>query len=409
MLVFTPQSHFHRTSLRDLQMQQLADNAARGRHLYGPMGDYYYSQRPSYLYPTYDDLEEARAREYYRREEAARRTELARQIALERHWQEQMEQQNRRQRYLVELERRGQIEALRRARNQGYSWFTEQEQLDEGRSENISPTSIPVRIIAKSPTPEASPEQKEKAASIIQSAYRTFVFRRSALKALDSIRTSFKALASSFVFPSHPSFDSTSDSHSYKLSYNSVNAPIHVYEEGLMKLLSKLDSIESKGDSIVRKQRKQLAKEIESELSRLDRDKEEAWEAQRVEVQLQAEPLRSVASTIIKDEPVNDVMVLDEVTPYDLDDDVTVVDDDDDEVTISDDEDELKDEENPLKSSQGPMQSPGHLPDEPMLVVEEHSTDQISNPVIEDLDDADQKTASKTETASHESVLPPPQ
>lgn len=62
-----------------------------------------------------------------------------------------------------------------------------------------------------------------------------------------------------------------------KLAFNSTNAPVHAYEDALMKLIIKLDGIESDGDSSIRDQRKRLVKRVEGELARLDE-----WKSTRV-------------------------------------------------------------------------------------------------------------------------------
>ncbi|BGP55457.1 hypothetical protein JCM8202_003540 [Rhodotorula sphaerocarpa] len=64
------------------------------------------------------------------------------------------------------------------------------------------------------------------------------------------------------------------------LAYRSSNAPLLAYEEYLVTLLSKLDAVESHGIRDVKSARKELVKQVERELARLDRLKDEAWEEQ---------------------------------------------------------------------------------------------------------------------------------
>jgi hypothetical protein len=156
-----------------------------------------------------------------------------------------------------------------------------------------------------------------------------------------------------------------------------------------MKLLAKLDSIESNGNFRVRKQRKSLAKEIELELGCLDRKKEEAWEVQRVAIQLQpGNPPSDIKITGLTDEPLtptimtHDEMELDGETPCDPCDDITVV---DDEVTLSDDEGEHKafmESLNSLDSKHPPQHSdstPDELLVEPSTSLASTSDDEISS------------------------------
>ena len=107
-----------------------------------PEDDLYSYHRPSY--PSYADVQRARAREYHRRQQealAARQAELeaihSRRAALERYRlqkrQEQLrlnEERRRKERamYLAELERRGLLDTFLRAQQLGYDWDDEEEE-----------------------------------------------------------------------------------------------------------------------------------------------------------------------------------------------------------------------------------------------------------------------------------------
>lgn len=70
-----------------------------------------------------------------------------------------------------------------------------------------------------------------------------------------------------------------------KLEYNSTNAPVHGYEEGLTRLLTELDGVESGGDVQVRTTRKALATRVEGEAQRVEKWRREVFEAKRAGAQ----------------------------------------------------------------------------------------------------------------------------
>ncbi|KDE02550.1 hypothetical protein MVLG_06912 [Microbotryum lychnidis-dioicae p1A1 Lamole] len=59
-----------------------------------------------------------------------------------------------------------------------------------------------------------------------------------------------------------------------KLAYDSHNAAFHAYEDALVKLLTQLDEISTKGDDKIKAASKALVRKIEKELNRLDQIKE---------------------------------------------------------------------------------------------------------------------------------------
>jgi len=103
------------------------------------------------------------------------------------------------------------------------------------------------------------------------------------LASLDAIQTAFDTLKADFVFPGAVEFsDSTTstiqgEGPTPKLLYNRANAPLLHYESELIKLLTKLDAVESGGAESVRGARKALVLAIEKELDELEGAKNAAW------------------------------------------------------------------------------------------------------------------------------------
>lgn len=106
--------------------------------------------------------------------------------------------------------------------------------------------------------------------------------RYKSLKAISSVAQEFQTVVKNFTFPEILDFGDRSDA--MELLYTSRNAPIHLHEHTLLNLLSKLDSIDSHGDERVRAARKNLVKEIEGGLGKLDATKLAAWEAHRASI-----------------------------------------------------------------------------------------------------------------------------
>lgn len=65
------------------------------------------------------------------------------------------------------------------------------------------------------------------------------------------------------------------------LAYTSNNRPLQAYEESLLRLLTDLDDIPSGGYTKVKKERKALARDIQSELDRVDSYKVQMWQGLR--------------------------------------------------------------------------------------------------------------------------------
>ena len=61
------------------------------------------------------------------------------------------------------------------------------------------------------------------------------------------------------------------------LAYSHNNVPVHGYEDDLLKLLQKLDAVESGGEKAVRDKRRAVVKRIEEELVWLDEKVRSEW------------------------------------------------------------------------------------------------------------------------------------
>lgn len=129
-------------------------------------------------------------------------------------------------------------------------------------------------------------ERLNEAASKIQSLYRTYTARKAAFADVEAIKQSFESLRSSFSCPTSLEFQ---DDHAApdtsatpearpRLAYTSSNTPVHAYEDQLVKLLQKLDAIESHGDPRVRDARRTIVKAIEEELGNIDATIRRMWE-----------------------------------------------------------------------------------------------------------------------------------
>ena len=107
-----------------------------------------------------------------------------------------------------------------------------------------------------------------------------------ALDALAKLAQDFTARRRAFVTPAALSFQpasvsipsSTSRSPTPPLAFESNNTPFLGYEDFLVSLLSRIDAVESLGIGEVKMARKNLVREVERELARLDDLKDQAWE-----------------------------------------------------------------------------------------------------------------------------------
>jgi hypothetical protein len=110
----------------------------------------------------------------------------------------------------------------------------------------------------------------------------------SSLQTIQSIETSFHVLEDDFTMPRQLDFQSSSISGddtnssdegtvtaSPKLSFTSVNAPIHNYTHALSQLLNQLDAIESFGSEEVRARRKLVVEMVEKALEGVESEIEQ--------------------------------------------------------------------------------------------------------------------------------------
>lgn len=131
----------------------------------------------------------------------------------------------------------------------------------------------------------------DEAATMVQ----RFLRRHLHLRQVAHVRDTFSALRQSFAATPAARDPSTlvflADAETPKLAFNTpANKDVQLYEEELVRLLTKLDGIESHGDDGVKKARKGLAVEIEEALSGLDQLKAFGWDAQRHSEVAQPQP-----------------------------------------------------------------------------------------------------------------------
>ncbi|GAA5978249.1 hypothetical protein JCM11641_001148 [Rhodosporidiobolus odoratus] len=121
-----------------------------------------------------------------------------------------------------------------------------------------------------------SPSERASALSTLATLATSLDSRRSAFS------TSFDP--SSLVFRSEPESTSSSAASSQStapaLAFTSSNAPFLAHEDFLVTLLSKVDAVESQGDREIRSRRKDLVREVEAELKKLDEMRGRVWAKQ---------------------------------------------------------------------------------------------------------------------------------
>lgn len=140
-----------------------------------------------------------------------------------------------------------------------------------------------------------TPEEREEAATKIQTLYRT----HRALSRISSLQSKFESLKKDFILPSSidysttdgaiitlksdstsPSSDSDEGTESYqgaKLAFTHTNIPIRAYDEELNRILTKLDGVESWGIKKVREKRKAVVRAVEEAAGRLEVAWREVW------------------------------------------------------------------------------------------------------------------------------------
>nr|ODN75023.1 hypothetical protein L203_06561 [Cryptococcus depauperatus CBS 7841] len=96
---------------------------------------------------------------------------------------------------------------------------------------------------------------------------------------LQNMEDQLTALITSYTLQTRLAFaHTTPGSHPPPLLFNRLNAPYHAQINALLQLLLQADSIDSKGDKDLRRRRKQLVKDVESEIEKLEKHRDELWE-----------------------------------------------------------------------------------------------------------------------------------
>ncbi|KAI1787381.1 hypothetical protein LXA43DRAFT_1084922 [Ganoderma leucocontextum] len=177
-----------------------------------------------------------------------------------------------------------------------------------GPSSSASNSPVPVESVDTTATPigAAKPEADETkikehdgprlhrtpalppaVAAKLLKFYRVRHARKPSLAQIKDVEDALRKLEGAFEFPAHLDFldrssspspaDSESDTES-ALAYTANNTPVHVYENALNDLLTRLDAVESHGDLEVRGRRKEVVKEVERALEAMERRIEESRE-----------------------------------------------------------------------------------------------------------------------------------
>ncbi|GAA5989665.1 hypothetical protein JCM10908_000580 [Rhodotorula pacifica] len=255
------------------------------------------------------------------RQERARQIALARQAyeqeqlyrrLLEARQQQQQQQHRLRQQLEARRQRDRQAEIAPALVQLVLDIFAAQQPEDQPTHEaSAAPANAPVTAPASTPAPAAegsssikvaepvapaatgSTESLEEAAKVLQRRFRRHAARRSALDQLSSLATDLVSRRRAFAAPAELHFQSSpaassdativpssSAPASQSLAFDKSNKAFLGYEDFLVSLLSKIDAVESNGDKVVQRARKELVRQVEKELSRLDELKQQEWERQ---------------------------------------------------------------------------------------------------------------------------------
>ena len=139
-------------------------------------------------------------------------------------------------------------------------------------SSEQAPSAPPSRKAAQE---EPEEEKKEEEPVVDERTQRLQELDRLAARFQDLERNFSPPPAAKLVFQPRASLTAP------KLEYNSTNAPIHGYEEGLTRLLTELDGVESGGDVKVRTTRKALATKVEGEAQRVEKWRRDVFGAKQ--------------------------------------------------------------------------------------------------------------------------------
>ncbi|KAI5476072.1 hypothetical protein MNV49_000453 [Pseudohyphozyma bogoriensis] len=145
-------------------------------------------------------------------------------------------------------------------------------------SSTSSSSTPPATSPAPHPTEEATSAPIEDDSDSVDTTFQSQVEahnrRQEALSTLKSFTSHLDSLLSSYIPPATLSFQ---PNHTAKLAFSPTNAPFLALEDALISLLTKIDGVQSEGDVVVRKARKELVKRVEKELGRLDAKKAADW------------------------------------------------------------------------------------------------------------------------------------
>lgn len=151
-------------------------------------------------------------------------------------------------------------------------------------TEPAEPATADCPVAAAAPADSSA--SLEEASKVLQRCFRRHAARRSALDRLSTLATDLVARRRAFEAPAELHFQSSPVSETtvvpsaQPLAFDKSNKAFLAYEDFLVSLLSKIDAVNSNGDKIVQRARKELVRQVEAELSRLDGLKQQEWERQ---------------------------------------------------------------------------------------------------------------------------------
>lgn len=262
-----------------------------------------------------------------RRLHAQARAEQERKVALaEQYMQYIQHRQQDQERYTAEMQRRQAVQAERERQRQATiekqrnvhhadsqedllrsifgEWLSLPAPTARSASSSPSPAPIPTSKAHSQPaakatdtrTPATSPSEAKVAhfdtSSAISNATAPRDDETNKVKTVHSVRSKFESLKTGFKPNDALVFDpARSTPQAPFLAYNTpANRPLQEYEEHLTRLLTELDAIASDGIEAIRAERKRLNNDVQSELSRLDELRAQAWKAQHPDAEQQQAP-----------------------------------------------------------------------------------------------------------------------
>ncbi|KAF6741371.1 hypothetical protein DFP72DRAFT_945183 [Ephemerocybe angulata] len=289
---YVPEQNYYRPSgyrqpQRDphaeARARALAEQRARRAQWLPDEDDDYDDDEYATLGPRERTYLEARKRQQ-QIERAQREREEQQRALEERKWQEGLEQRQREEdaRRQAIHEQQRPVKQQRREKAKRSEEAAKAKEDAQRRAASKSPSRIPVNDSEdararrspsppqqrppppRAPTPKPQyTEKHEEAASRIQKRYRI----RQSLQTIDECERKFRDMKKAFTYPTTLDFQKPDGGHVTvqvdrppPLGFTSANYNLHAYLEGLLKLLMKLDGVESWGDP----------KEIEAEVSRVE-------------------------------------------------------------------------------------------------------------------------------------------